>query len=354
MANEPSLTIVRAITPAPRDLYRQIFCADVNAMPYQSPEWLDTLRRQNGFEDATIYYELSNGKRLILPLIRTPIRPRHLAICASGSLKYGFGGLLCDQPLTAHDVALVMQDLHRRKYLHLTVRPNPCLADVWARGIPNTLIRIPRFAHVIPLKGGFGHVADKLFTKSTRNRLRRAERLGVEVEYDSTGRLIPVFHELLQHSIKRWTKRQNEPIWLAKMRLHGFNPTRKLKIMAETMGSACTIWVASLRGEPICASIVLQHQNANDIRNVLNYELSSQTGANDLILSLSIQRACESGCSYYHLGESGRSEGLANFKQRFGAIGYAYNEYVVEHVPVTKAVEQVRSAVKRVIGFRDI
>ncbi len=353
MRNTSSARIARVISPAPRDVYQRVFAADPDAMPYQSPDWLDTLCRLTGFVDASLYYEMDDQKKIVLPVVRSPVMPPRFGLSASGSLRLGNGGLLSDSPLTCEDVGAISKDLWSRRFLHLTIRPNPCLAHIWECGLSAPAIRVRRFAHVIRLEGGFGQVWGNLFSKSTRNRIRKAERLGVEVEFDDSGRLMPVYFQLLEHSVRKWAEQQHEPLWLAKWRTHGRNPLKKLETIARTMHHACGVWVAWYRGEPVCASIVLQHHNANDIRNAVNYTLSSQTGANDLILSCSIQRACEAGCRYYHLGESGNSEGLASFKERFGATGYSYYEYILEQLPLTRLVNHFRQTVKRIIGFRD-
>ena len=54
------------------------------------------------------------------------------------------------------------------------------------------------------------------------------------------------------------------------------------------------------------------------------------------------------------MGESGRSEGLAQFKSRFGAREHPYAEYWLERVPLTRAEHALRGVVKRAIGFRDV
>jgi hypothetical protein len=53
------------------------------------------------------------------------------------------------------------------------------------------------------------------------------------------------------------------------------------------------------------------------------------------------------------MGESGNSGSLAQFKTRFGARPYPYAEYHLERLPLTTADRQVRTAVKRILRFRD-
>ena len=57
------------------------------------------------------------------------------------------------------------------------------------------------------------------------------------------------------------------------------------------------------------------------------------------ILSLLTPRsgaACEAGCRYYHMGESGGAGSLIHFKARYGAIEYSSSEYLIERIPVVR------------------
>ncbi len=92
----------------------------------------------------------------------------------------------------------------------------------------------------------------------------------------------------------------------------------------------------------------------NDSRGAFDPVAAGTTKANDLIQKLAIEDACLSGCRYYHLGESGGSASLAHYKERFGAVPYAYNEYRLETFPLTRLDQGLRKVVKRVIGFRDV
>jgi hypothetical protein len=175
----------------------------------------------------------------------------------------------------------------------------------------------------------------------------------LDVEFDTTGRLLPIFYDLFEKSLVRWAGQQNEPLWLARWRGRRRDSLHKFQTIAKMLGTACKVWVAWYQGQPAAASIVLQHHNVNDSRGVIDKELSPLTGANELLQKLTIEDACNAGCRYYHLGESGGSESLAYFKGRFGAIGYPYAEYHLERLPLTKWDGQMRGLVKQMIGFKD-
>ena len=56
----------------------------------------------------------------------------------------------------------------------------------------------------------------------------------------------------------------------------------------------------------------------------MDKELAGPTRANYLLHMLAIKEACDLGCRYYHMGDSGTSKALAHFKTRFGAAPHPY------------------------------
>lgn len=82
-------------------------------------------------------------------------------------------------------------------------------------------------------------------------------------------------------------------------------------------------------------------------------DLVAQTYANYLLQSLAIKAACEAGCSHYHMGESGNSKPIAEFKSHFGGIPMPYAEFLFERLPISRADQFARSLLKHAIGFRD-
>ncbi|MGH3972549.1 MAG: hypothetical protein ACRDS9_04385, partial [Pseudonocardiaceae bacterium] len=92
-------------------------------------------------------------------------------------------------------------------------------AQAWASAVPSTVYSIARTAQILDLRGGFPTVWSKRFTSKVRSNSRKAERRGVVVESDSTGRLIPVFDVLYRSSVDRWAQDRDYPLtlmrWLA-------------------------------------------------------------------------------------------------------------------------------------------
>lgn len=339
---------IKITSPAPREAWSDLAQDDPNTLVSQMPAWMDVMCAVGGYADASRYYELPGGQRFLLPMVSTGGLLQRLA---SPPAAWGFGGLLGSEPIRASDVALVLDDLAKLPAAQVMLRPNPLDAAVWKAGAPSTAIAIPRRAHIIDLKGGFNTVA-KQFDKDARYNSRKAERNGVSVEYDNTDRLVPAFYELFMMSLERWAIRQHEPVWLARWRGQRRDSFNKFIQMSLGMKGACHWYVARVKGELAGAILVLRDKNAHYTRSVMNHELAS-TAANYLLLRTALEDACNAGCRWFHMGESGNSESLSNFKEHFGAKPYAYAEYRVERLPVTKVDTAARNVVKKLIGFKD-
>lgn len=340
---------VNVLSPAPRQAWDEVMSDDSLALVSQSPEWLRVICAAARCTDASRYYELPDGQRMVLPLVRLP---GPLMRFASPPAAWGFGGLISARPLRPSDVAAVFDDLKRLHAAQITVRPNPLDAGVWQAGAPAFAIVIPRCAHVIDLEGGYEKVA-KRFDRNVRSCPRKAERLGVTLECDTTDRLIPEIYRLYMKSLERFAAKQHEPVWLTRWRGKRRDPIEKLLQMSRGMNGVCRWYVARVNGQIAAASLVLLGKNAHATRAMMNREYGT-TGANYLVQRNAIEDACKAGCRWYHLGESGKSESLAAYKEHFGAKPYDYAEYRIEHLPVTKIDTAARNAVKRLIGFKDV
>ncbi len=124
--------------------------------------------------------------------------------------------------------------------------------------------------------------------------------------------------------------------------------------MAEHLGKAFVVALAYVDDRPAFGSITLLGQTAHDTRAAMDRDLVDKTYAGDLVQWRMIELACELGCTAYHLGESGQSASLAQFKEKFGARPVDYAELRIERLPWTPTDQRLRSLVKKVLRFRDV
>ena len=344
--------LVNVVSPVPKEVWHLHYTQDPRALVTQSPQWTNALCALEGYRDVSRWYQFADGQQVVLPLV---VRRFGGMFKSGGSMPqhWGYGGVLCTQPLHPVHVRLIWEDLRALGWQYIHIRPNPLSADAWENGRISAVQSSPKCAHVLHLPDTFDTVWKNSFASSTRRNVRKAEKSGLVVETDSTGRLVPVFYDLFQQSVLRWAEKQNEPKWLATWRSQRRDPLSKFQQLAHSLGAQCTLWVAWYQGEPAAAILVLQDKNAHYTRGAMNMELANETRANDLLHKLAIEAACQHGCPTYHMGETGDSASLAQFKEKFGAQPYPYAEYQLEKLPLTTIDKQLRTAVKQLIGFKD-
>ena len=343
--------MLSVISPAPRDEWRAVVANDPTALPEHAPEWVDALCAAGLYRDASRYYRLVDGREFVLPLVRRAGLPGLGGSLLSYPAGWGMGGL-AGSGLDADVVRFVLADLRRLGSQRIAIRPDPLDFPPWKTAADSSVTMISRRAHVIDLTGGADAVWSKM-SKSARRGTRLAERAGVRVETDRTGALLEDYYRLFLLSVDRWAERQHEPQALAQFRARRRDPLAKLQAMAETLGKAFAVTLAYVDDQPAFGSITLLGQTAHDTRAAMDKDRIGATCAGDLVQWRTIQLACDLGCTAYHLGESGASASLAQYKEKFGAEPVDYAELRLERLPYTRADRAVRSVVKRVLGFRD-
>ncbi len=338
-------------SPVPREVWHRVARSDPHFLATQGPDWTDAMVEAHGWADASRWYALPDGRDLVLPLLRRPLAGTR----ASFAEGQGIGGVLATGGVTSTDVELVLEDLNRKSAPRTTIRINPLLADVWEDArVPRELRVRQRHAHALDLQGGVEVVWNERLTSKARGGVRRARKLGVEVECDTTGRLLPVFYGLLLQSFDRWAAQRHEPLWLARFRGKRRDPLRKFEIIAERLGNAFRLYVAWHEGRPAAAVLALSGTNAYNTRGAMDAAVGGRTKANDLLHWTAIEDACRSGCVTYHSGSSSPGSSLAKYKEKFGAQLVPHGEYILERLPITTMDASLRKLVKRVIRFRDV
>lgn len=346
------MKIVASVTPAPREAWEAAFAADPLALETQSPSWADAMCAQRGFEDVSLLYQTDEGRDLVFPMLRRRLARGLPAIEGSMLRSCGVGGVVAAGGPSQEEIAAVFHELARRASTYLTIYPNPLLAESWAKDLPAAAISIPRRAHVMDLEGGFEQVWKHRFSSSTRTAVRKAEREGVTVECDTTGRLMGEYYGLMELAVQRWAAAQHEPPWLARLRLHQRDPLQRMEAIARTLGDRCRVWLARVDGRPAGGFIVLQGANGYGFRAAMDEELK-RYHAHDLLVRHIVEDVCNSGCHYYYLGSSGWSTSRSVFKERVGARPVVYAEYRLERFPVTAVERVAKQAVKKLVRFRD-
>jgi hypothetical protein len=78
------------LSPAPRTVWQAVFDRDVEAVPYQSPQWTDALCRSGHCRDASRLYTFDNGVQMVLPLVEHRWVP-----AVDHALRTGSAAMMC-------------------------------------------------------------------------------------------------------------------------------------------------------------------------------------------------------------------------------------------------------------------
>ncbi|HEY5981741.1 MAG TPA: GNAT family N-acetyltransferase [Microlunatus sp.] len=306
------------VSPAPRAAWGAVLDSDPGATALQTPDYLEAVLAGTGGRDASRLYLLPDGRRLVLPLVQQRLLPG-LSLLADFPGGFGHGSVLATGGLRASDVRHVVRDL-RGRAVSTRLGGGHHTAEQWRAGLTRGASAEPRRVDVIDLSPGWEQVYEGGFSRSARYNVRKAERAGVEVECDATGRLISVFYRLYLDWVERWVPRSGLPASVARYSALRQEPRRKFDAVAAALGDKCRVFVAWHQGRPVASCITLVHsQHAIGWRSYSIKELAAPVCANNLVQARALADAAASGCQFFDLGQSGETASLLSYKRSLGA-----------------------------------
>jgi Acetyltransferase (GNAT) domain len=339
---------------AARPVWEELVDQDPSIALTKTPQWADCVCSSDYFADATLLFRGEDGRRVILPRLRKTGIPSLPGLFASPPREWNLGadasGFLSEgSPVSPREVKALIQEIARHTGLRTRIVVGKDEAQMWAAAAPSTVYSTVRAAQVLDLRGGFSVVWSKRFTSKVRSNSRKAERRGVVVESDNTGRLIPVFDVLYRSSVDRWAQERGYPLvlmrWLAQRR----DPQSKFATVARELAENCTVWIAWRQGEPIAGLIILtKGPRVTYWRGAMDKERSRGTGANELLHRCAIETACIGERQSYDFGLY-QTEDLKRFKSTFGAGEVPVHIYFFERIPMAAAEVKCYHAAKQTI-----
>lgn len=339
--------LLRVVTPAPRDVWTDVLRSDPAAFVYQTPKGIDAICAELDCEDASRLYDFGDGRQLIMPLYRRRRSATGLMVERSPLV----GSLVSPGSVRTEELRAVFADLAARPVLRVIIRPTALAGDAWASAVPARVTRLPHVSHVLDLGGGFDTVWRERFNNQARRAVRRAEKAQLEVVCAHGGALLGEFYGLFRRSVDRWAGERHQPRFVARWRAKRRAPFERLQRRMSTLGDACRIWVARVDGRAAASIVVLQGPNAHYTLGAMDKDLAGPVRASFLLQKLAIEDACNAGCRYYNMGETGTSATLARFKGHFGATAHSYDEYRFERIPITALESRLRRVAQKTIRF---
>jgi hypothetical protein len=341
---------VRVTSPVPDEVWLSVAAGDPSAMPFHRPAWRDCVCSGGRWQDASRLYELPGGRQLVLMAARKS-GPRVPAVEASWPHGWGTGGILAPGGVRPDEVNLVCADIAARRVLIATVRPGFAAAPAWARagrGSPS----IARAVHVAHFDGPFEDYWTRSVPGKVRSNIRGArrhlERAGVTITAGNSPELLRAFYDTYLGWIE-WRARQRKvPLPLARWQGRRAEPFAKFAATASALGTDCRIQVAWQDSRPVGAGITLYGAGgAIGWRLFTDRLLPSRYRLAEVLIAENLRHACESGCRYLEMGESGGKENLASIKSRFGGKVHPLAEYYYERLPIAPTQAAFQSVRKR-------
>jgi hypothetical protein len=311
-------------TPAPRDAWREVIAASREATIFHTPEWLDACASISNLVDASRLYDLPDGGRLVVPALRRPGAVRGLTTTWSMPYMWGYGGVLAPHPVTPGDVSAALAADEASASSRLVIKPGPHAASAWAAVEPRA--RREHCVHVVDLRSGFGELW-QTFSSSTRNKVRKAEKRGVEVEWGTADQFLDDFWRLYLRWSERRAQERGLPRRLALALARRREPRARLEAAAGAAADHFRVLVARVDGEAVAATLVLTWSaHAHYWRSASDQAAMGQRYANYLLIARLIEDLAAEGYEHLDMGESGGVESLARFKEQFGAQPTLYDE----------------------------
>ena len=330
---------LRVVSPVPREVWESLLRSDREAAVTQLLAWRDAVFASGRYRDVSLLYEFGSGRQVVLPLARRRGQPPQAAV-ASWPQEWSVGGPICsDGRVSLAEAAAVLTDVARRGTLEARVALRYNADRAWLEAAGR--FEVSRYGcYVLDLDRGFEHVWQHKFRGTARTAVRKAEQSGLDVEVDRSGRLIEVVHELYEKWIRARAARQDQPVWLTRMRMSRIAPTSlpQMKLVAEHFGKDCATWVARWKGEPVAASIVLRFGMFMHFWRVAeDGELAHPVRATELLHRLIIEEACRDGYRFYNMGGAPEGSSLARYKEKLGASMYFTHELSLTRPPLRAA-----------------
>jgi lipid II:glycine glycyltransferase (peptidoglycan interpeptide bridge formation enzyme) len=235
---------------------------------------------------------------------------------------YDTGGLFSESDITVDDFELLVDDIvgGRNLSFHLALPP---YIDLSSNGKLSTIKdewKIEdefNFVHILDLDGkNFEHVWKKDYKKNKRRSIRKAIKSGVEVRDGTSLDDYRAFYDIYG---KAWQKR-------------GKNPPIPFDYFYNfyKYGSDHVKFRLATKDDKIVAGRI-EFWYSKTVYGFISAFLKEYGTFNpqSLLISKSIEQACQENYKYYNLGPSGNLMNIVKFKEAFGAKKVEVNRYVV-------------------------
>jgi len=285
---------------------------------FHTPAWLQAVRVADPRLEPRVIVarDVRGSLQAACPLLAV----RRLGTTRLYSGAFGtYGGIVARTPLAARAVRQCLESLARGRGV-LLLRVHDFAASLRASGADlSDWSQHTETCQVLDLPGDPAVLFRDAFTAQNRNKIRKAEKQGVQVRRAHDAAALHLYAALYADTARRWRSRKSLPEEFF------------LALAAAPFG--VDVWIAERDGEHLAALLNFtcggQIMNWGNVSRRQAWNLSP----NNLLHWRALQAACEDGGGprLYNLGSSAGLPGVETFKSAFGARLHAYPR--LEHSP---------------------
>jgi CelD/BcsL family acetyltransferase involved in cellulose biosynthesis len=292
---------------------------------FHTTAWLDALYRTYGYRpfvyaDAPPGYELRAG--IAVCLVDSWLTGRRLV-----SVPFADH---CDPLMSAASLAELGSRLIRTEGQkgigYLEFRPVRLLAD------PGPWELASRYwLHLLDLRPDLATLFRNCHKDSTQRKIRRAERERLICESGRSDALLSAFYRLLVRTRRRHEIPPQPLAWF--------------RNLIDCFGDALTIRVASKNGQPVAATLTLRHKDTLVYKYGCSDSRLNSLGGTHLLFWRAIEEAKAEKLLTFDFGRTdAANDGLATFKNRWGAVAQPLNYWRLSRLPQSQPGSAARLA----------
>lgn len=279
---------------------------------FLSPHWGRVVEATYRIKPRVFRFQFPT-QEVVLPCFVTR-RLRGVFHGARSMAPFQYGGLLSNRPLDPELTEGVASRLQREWLLHtLYVSSSPLSKIIgWDK------YQVGEFTtQVLDLSGGYPQIWKHSIDSKQRNKIRKAQRSGIEVRKDHSRKAMESSFNLYLMTCDRLGLGVTDQV-----------PWIFFEKLILTREKSVDLWLASKDGHDIASIIV-----ANNGRDTAHYLINASDAkywkysANSLLLAMAIEDACERGFGRFDFMPSNRIPSLEHYKQSFGSISTPVASY---------------------------
>jgi hypothetical protein len=242
-------------------------------------------------------------------------------------------------------VEAVARDIAELPAARVRLWPGTADRAAWEEADLPGWLRRSRTMHLVDLPAAGGPPVLEGLSRNAQKRVRQGERF-FEIEHDDTGRLLPVFQDLMRRSMDVWAEQHWLPTPAARQLLIRRDPPGRRAELVRRMGGVLRVWVASESGRPLSTIVVVSHgPTAAYWGGATDRRAAGNRGAGQLLHARALQAAVAEGRLYDDMGTSGTPEQVT-FKESMGGRPVDVLSVAVEHLPVTTTEATLRGGLR--------